>query len=89
MSKNGCRCTYIPNPVDKKLELLEPEKIRKNADTIVWVGRIVQNPKCVLDTVPIIRRVKEKIPNVKLYIVGNADQGRIYNESHYVGFYWN
>ena len=80
LSKNGCRCTYIPNPVDKKLELFDPEKIRKSADTIVWVGRIVQNPKCVLDTVPIIRSVKERIPNVKLYIVGNADQGRIYNE---------
>lgn len=79
LSKIGCASTYIQNPVDLQLKEKQPQRFREHADTIVWVGRIVQNPKCVLDTVSIMLEVVKKFPDAKLRIVGSIEDGRTYN----------
>lgn len=71
----GCRCIYIQNPIDYSMaqikEIQNRSKLR-NGKTIVWIGRLVQNPKRVLDVVPIMKRVVKKVPDVKLMLHGLA-----------------
>ena len=52
----------------------------KNGKTIVWVGRLVQNPKRVLDVVPIMKRVIKKVPDAKLRLSGLATNKKIFSE---------
>lgn len=70
--KRGVACTYIPNPIESIYEL--PKSDKKQASNIVlWVGRLVETPKHVLDIIPIARRVRAEIPNIKFQILGIAD----------------
>lgn len=66
----GCNCTYIQNPVEDKKYIPNPYKYSK---TIIWVGRIVQQPKQVMDVIPIMKAVKRSVSEAKLYIIGNPD----------------
>lgn len=46
----------------------------------MWVGRLVQNPKRVLDVVPIMKRVIKKVPDAKLRLSGLATNKKIFSE---------
>lgn len=74
----GCRCKYIPNPLEVHDGKIKYCYNGKGTKTIVWVGRLVQNPKRVLDIIPIMQRVAEKIPDAKLKVVGLATEPLIY-----------
>lgn len=73
----GCNCTYIQNPMEERTG----KKVNINVNSspiIVWVGRLVQTPKRVFDTIPIMKEVIKKIPDAKLRIVGSADEQWVY-----------
>lgn len=75
----GCKCVYIQNPIENVIN----EVVRISDEisyNITWIGRLVQLPKRVLDVVPIMKRVLEKLPCAKLNLVGLATNQRIYNE---------
>lgn len=74
----GGDCKYIQNPLEDNSDWNET-KLLKQTNTIVWVGRLVQIPKRILDVIPIMKKVAEKIPNVKLKVVGLPTNPRIYN----------
>lgn len=74
----GVNAYYIPNPLtisDKNFKGRNPKKV---SNTLLWVGRIDydKNPFAI---VPIIREVKEKIPDVKLKLLGTADDPNYLN----------
>lgn len=79
----GCQCVYIQNPIEYSMtqtkEIQNRTKL-KNGKTIVWVGRLVQNPKRVLDVVPIMKRVIKKVPDAKLRLSGLATNKKIFSE---------
>ena len=75
----GCPCKYIPNPIEDNYKTIKYTYNRSSTKTIVWVGRLVQNPKRVLDIIPIMKKVAEKIPNVKLKVVGLETEPIIYH----------
>lgn len=75
----GCRCTYIQNPVEEKYWQREYIYNNKTTKTIVWIGRLVQNPKRILDIVPIMESVTEKIPKARLRVVGLATEPLTYH----------
>lgn len=77
----GCRCVMIPNPVgDVGTSKYTPRYSRKDRKRVLWIGRIVQNPKRVLDTVSIMRSIRDRDKGIKLVIVGARDNPKIYNE---------
>ncbi len=75
----GCRCKYIQNPIEENYWQTEYINNNRATKTIVWIGRLVQNPKRVLDIVPIMERVTEKIPEARLKVVGLATEPLIYH----------
>lgn len=75
----GCNCTYIQNPVDDSTGKKVNKNIKSSSSPIiVWVGRLVQTPKRIFDTIPIMKKVVKKIPYAKLRIVGSADEQWVY-----------
>jgi len=65
----GCRSMYIPNPVDPPV----PLSFFYDADTILWLQRVEQVQKQVLDLPEILQRVVAEVPHAKLCIVGASD----------------
>ena len=78
-AEKGIRATYIPNFVQDfdTLGSNTAPRRKEEKNTILWVGRIDQKEKKVYETVDILGKVKEEIPDIKLYIVGKADQPAI------------
>lgn len=65
---------YIPNPIERA----NVEQQQEYSDTtILWVGRIDVQEKNVLDVVPVMKEVSSIIPNVKLYLIGHADEKNV------------
>lgn len=70
-----CNCVYIPNPLEygnEYIKQVQEIETNRNGCTIVWVGRLVQLPKRVLDVVPIMQNIIGKVPKAKLKLVGLA-----------------
>ena len=78
-SGKGCSCIYIQNPIsgiiDVHMDIQEP----RNQEIILWVGRLVQNPKNVLDVVPIMKAVIKTHPGAKLKLLGSKERDYDYN----------
>ena len=69
----GCNSVYVPNPVDPPEETdTEPEPC-----TILWLQRIDQIQKQVLELPAILEYVVQVLPEVRLQIVGAADRPEI------------
>lgn len=69
----GCKSTYIPNPIDQRPETMNKflnDGYEKN--TILWIGRIAQTGKRILDVIAIMIHVIRIIPDAKLKIVGTT-----------------
>lgn len=77
----GVDCVYIPNPtMDFKEEIKQViRKEETESPVILWVGRLVQKPKNVLDVIPIMRDVIKVYPKAKLKLVGSKDREYEYN----------
>lgn len=78
-SNLGCNCVYIQNPIENNADKVEKVK-NETSYNITWIGRLVQLPKQVLDVVPIMKKVSEKLPCARLHLVGLATNQRVYNE---------
>lgn len=65
----GVNAQYIPNPCDMKLDCNR----KKDADYIVWVGRLDLCQKRFLDVIPIMKQVVKKIPDCKLKMFGSGN----------------
>lgn len=77
----GCKSTLIENPIETFGVSEKTERIKNKGNfEILWVGRIVQQPKRVLDAVEIIKLVHEKISNVRLHIIGMRDNEEVYKQ---------
>ena len=77
----GANCVYIPNPIlpsapkdSQRIAMAAKEK-----PVILWVGRLVQKPKNILDVIPIMRDVIKSCPDAILKIVGSKDRDYEYN----------
>lgn len=69
----GCNSIYVPNPVEPPEEQdTEPEPC-----TILWLQRIDQIQKQVLELPAILEYVTKVLPEVRLQIVGAADRPEI------------
>ena len=76
-SKQGIDSSYIPNPV----QLPEPtDDSNYNQREILWVGRIDVIEKNVYEIVPVMRKVKEKVPDAKLKLIGKEDDPLVLKE---------
>lgn len=66
---------YLPNPIGRRYaKILDSERENSyNNNTILWLGRIDQKEKKVLDVPYIFNKVCSVISDAKLIIVGNAD----------------
>ena len=69
----GGNSIYVPNPV----EPAEDEHSKVNPYTILWLQRIDQLQKKVLDLPIIMEYVTQEIPEAQLYIVGASDKPEI------------
>lgn len=79
----GCSCFYIQNPLEYstiQIKEMQSKRGKKNGKTIVWIGRLVQTPKRVLDVVPIMKKVIEQVPDARLKLIGLASDKRILSE---------
>lgn len=65
----GCRSIYIPNPVDAA----EEREHVPIPNTILWLQRIEQNQKQVMELPAILEYVVHMLPEARLQIVGEAD----------------
>lgn len=63
------KCVYIPNVIDK---LPKKRNIKIN-NTLVSVGRFSKE-KGFIDLVDVINIVKNKIPSIKLYLIGDGEE---------------
>jgi glycosyltransferase involved in cell wall biosynthesis len=77
----GCKSVLVENPVETFGVLEKTDRINdKECFEIVWIGRIVQQPKHVLDAVDIIKLVHERLGNVRLHIIGMKDNEDVYKQ---------
>lgn len=67
---------YIPNPITFSVE--NTELTRREANTIIWVGRISKE-KHPLDMAYMMEHVTKKIPDAKLYLIGLGND-QIYDD---------
>lgn len=74
----GVNSVIIPNPVEGHIKNKDAQKNAIDRNTIIWVGRVVEDSKRVLETVSIISYVKEYIPDIKLLIVGRSHNKKDY-----------
>lgn len=74
----GCSCSYIPNPIETFGIGNRTKQIYKDRFKVLWIGRIVQRAKQVLDTVDIMNIVAKRMDNVDLTIIGGKDDEKIY-----------
>ncbi len=81
-NSQGCRTICIPNPVEKYgVDQWTPRSTGLDDPlSILWVGRIVQSPKQILDVVPIMRYIVEWNDRVTLRIVGGKDNDCVYDK---------
>ncbi len=68
---NGVDATYIPNPCFASEESGNCPVTRKS-NRLIWVGRINQQYKRIMDTVPIMAEVVKTVPEAKLLVLGTA-----------------
>lgn len=61
------KCIYIPNVIDK----LPEKRIFKKHDTLISIGRLSKE-KGYSDLVDVVKIIKNKIPNIKLYLIGDG-----------------
>ena len=80
LEEYGCSCTYIQNPIETFGIGAYTELETKGYYQILWTGRIIQRAKRVFDTVAIMKIVAEKMPNVRMRIIGGMDEPKIYEE---------
>ena len=73
--KNGVNSVYIPNPVKTDLK-------KRNAqhNNIIWVGRIDEKEKHIFAVIPLMKKLKTINSNIKLTIIGKADEPKVANE---------
>ncbi len=74
----GCKSVFIPNPVGALIKNKPTPRINKKKALILWVGRIVQTPKQVLDVVDIAECVVNQYKEVSFRIIGGRDNDKIY-----------
>ncbi len=67
--KLGVNACYIPNPYDTRSSYRK----KRNAGSIVWVGRLEQYQKRFLDIIPIMRSVVDRLPDCRLKIFGSGN----------------
>ena len=66
----GVDCSYIPNPVRiKKFE--EYSRKQCEGNNVLWIGRLEQKQKNILDVLQVAYLVKKRIPSVKFHVVGS------------------
>lgn len=75
----GCQCKFIPNPIEG-FHTERREIKRHDPPMILWVGRIVQRPKMVLDVIPVMKELRYIHSNAILSIVGGNDDQIIYRK---------
>ncbi len=76
----GVKSIYIPNPTDTSLK-----NVMGCQDyNILWIQRINQSQKQVLDLPDILMYITEVLPNVKLTIVGESDTPELENKLRYM-----
>lgn len=75
--KQKINTLYIPNPVS--LTCFSSDD-KYNDNEILWLGRIDVVEKNVYEIVPIAKKIKEKIPDAVINIVGRADDPQILEE---------
>lgn len=69
--KLGVKAKYIPNPLTFNIKTAKPSRL-DNYD-ILWVGRIQYRQKCPDQAIYALREVVKVLPQVKLHIVGTAE----------------
>ena len=71
-TNRGCECSYIPNPCVhvSNRDVVSEKRNKGDSKIILWVGRINQQYKNVLDIVPIMKEVIKKVSGVILKVVG-------------------
>lgn len=79
LAELDCSCTYIPNPIENFGLKDRTHLLHKDTYQVLWVGRIVQRAKQVLDTVEIMKLVTAKMSNVTLRIIGERVDSQIYD----------
>ncbi len=68
----SCECLFIPNQV----EVHNDYKVREsNTGIIIWVGRIENSIKKVVDSIEVIRLVVTSGIDIRLKIIGTGDEG--------------
>lgn len=69
--------------IDKIIELSQKErkiKFNKENINILYVGRLEENSKNILIQLKTIKDIKNKIPNIRLYILGDGPDKNMYIE---------
>ena len=74
---NGLSARYIPNPIE-----MPNMKIGCNYNNreMIWVGRIDVGEKNVYDIVSVTKNVAISLPDIKLYVIGGADDESVLSE---------
>ena len=68
--KKGVPCVYIPNPI----QINKAVHHCSDGKTVLWVGRLVQDPKQILDVPEIVALIKKEIPDIKLIMIGYKER---------------
>ncbi len=72
-SDKGCRCRYIPNPIESRSENSIGSDPYYEEGMILWAGRVTDEAKRVSDIVPIMKEVVRHYPKAYLNVVGSVD----------------
>ena len=66
---HNCKCVHIPNVIDS----LPNKKSRKEANTIISIGRLVEE-KGYSDLIDVVNILKKKNEKIKLYLIGDGNE---------------
>ena len=69
----GVKAVYAPNPIEGSIYDSDYNK----GEYVLWAGRFENNQKRPIDALKIISLVKETIPDVKMIMIGGADEDAI------------
>lgn len=72
----GCNAMLVHNPVPANLLGVKPNECRPAGKNVLWLSRI-DFGKNLDDTIRIINLVRDRIPDVKLNVVGTGDSREI------------